>query len=93
MFKKKISHPAVTMNVSSSDHCQKYNIMYLILSDLLEHFLTRTIFESPPLSLQAVCVATNVAGVDRKFFNIKLLRKATNYYMSFFSLLPQANIF
>ena len=34
MFKKKISHPAVTMNVSSSDHCQKYDVMHLILSHL-----------------------------------------------------------
>ena len=59
-------------------------MMCLTLSDYLKHCLTRTIFESPPLSLQAVCVATNVAGVDRKFFNIKLLRKADKLLCLFF---------
>ena len=64
--------------------------MYMILSAYLKHCLTRTIFESPPLSLQAVCVATNVAGVDRKFFNIKLLRKADQllFYPRIFSSIP-----
>ena len=92
MFKKKISHPAVTMNVSSSDHCQKYDVMHLIFSDLSGALLTRTIFESPPLSLQAVCVATNVAGVDRKFFNIKLLRKADKLFYLILLLVPSQAI-
>ena len=32
-----------------------------------------------------MCVATNVAGVDRKFFNIKLLRKADKLLFFFYS--------
>ena len=36
-------------------------------------FLLRLIFENSPLSIDGVCVATNIAGVDRKYFKIKLL--------------------
>ncbi len=39
-----------------------------------KHFLSRVIFEEPPLTIHGVCVATNIAGVDRHFFKIKLLR-------------------
>ena len=33
----------------------------------------RLIFEEIPLTIEGVCVATNVAGVERKYFKIKLL--------------------
>ena len=36
--------------------------------------MLRVIFEEPPRTIQGVCVATNVAGVDRQLFKIKFLR-------------------
>ena len=36
--------------------------------------ISRVIFEDPPLTIHGVCVATSIAGVDRQFFKIKLLR-------------------
>ena len=36
--------------------------------------ISRVIFEEPPLTIHGVCVATSIAGVDRQFFKIKLLR-------------------
>ena len=82
MYKTKVSNPVVTMNVSISDHCQRWGMtnprMFTLFTD---NILSRVIFEEPPLTIHGVCVATSIAGVGRHFFKIKLLRYLSRYWI------------
>ena len=71
-----VSTPHLTLNVSSSDHCQRSISHIICLENISTNFHLRLIFELPPTVLDGIVTATNIAGVKRRIFrNLTLLCK------------------